>query len=136
MGAVGFRAPALALLCAACTSIHADQRTFEGTTWRVTAINSVQTPPYRVWPYRVWFSGGYMRGVICNNFQAPYTVAGGFIQLGGMENTERGCDGPTMQLEESAFAIFHRRPMRISWASSRNVTLSNGAGSLDLELQP
>jgi heat shock protein HslJ len=135
MDAAACRLAVAALFCAGCTSIHADQRTFEGTSWHMTAINGVRTPPYRVWPYRLWFGGGTMRGVICNNFQAPYIVGDGLIQLSGMQNTERGCDGATMQFEESAFAILRRRPMRMSWVSSRKLTLSNGAGSIDLEVQ-
>ena len=135
MGAAGFRAPALALLCAACTSIHARQATFDGTEWRIVAVNGVPAPSYpNGWPFPVRFSRGFMSGTICNNFQGPYSVSGDFLQLGGMQSTERGCDGPTMKFEQSAFAIFNRRPMRMRWDSSRKLTLSNDAGSLNLEL--
>ena len=36
MAAAGFKFAALALFSAGCTSIAADQRTFDGTTWRAT----------------------------------------------------------------------------------------------------
>jgi hypothetical protein len=44
MAAAVFRIAALALACAACTSIAVDARTFEGTRWRVTAIDAKPTP--------------------------------------------------------------------------------------------
>ena len=131
MGAAGFNFVAAAALCAGCTSINATTGTFEGTSWRIAAINGVPTPPY---PVR--FRAGFISGVICNNFHGPYTVGGGFMLLGGMENTERGCFDSTGQFEESAFAVLHRRPMRMSWHSARRLTLGNGAGSIVLELLP
>lgn len=129
MAAAGFRAALLALICAGCTSIHADRRTFEGTNWQVTAINGVRTPPYRI-----WFGGGYMRGDICNRFEGPFKVARDVLQLTGFMATERGCPGPPMRFEESAFAILHR-PMRMRWGSGRRLTLSNGAGAIALHQQ-
>ena len=127
----GFRFAALALLCASCTSINATKATFEGTSWRIAAINGAPTPPYAV-----RFRAGFISGVICNRFQAPYTVGSGFMQLGGMENTERGCFDLTGRFEEAAFAILHRRPMRMTWHSARRLSLSNSAGSIELERAP
>ena len=117
-----------ALLCAACTGIAADSRTFEGTRWHIAAINAVPTPPYPV-----EFSNGRMSGVICNRFEGPYRVGRDGLQLGGFMSTERGCSNPTMPHEESAFAVLHR-PMRLHWRSGHRLTLSNSAGSVDLEL--
>ena len=129
MGAAGFRAASLALLCSGCTSIHATQATFEGTEWRIVAVNGAPAPSYS----SVGFNHGFISGLICNNFRGPYSVGGGLLHLGGLENTERGCDGPIMQIEESAFAILHRRPIRMSWYSGRRLRLSNAAGSIDLQ---
>ena len=123
---MGFRTAFLALLCAGCTSIHATQSTFEGTRWHVTSINAAPTPPYRF-----WFSGGYMRGDICNRFEAPYRVARDVLQLTGFMSTERGCSNPEAQFEESAFAIV-RQPMRIRWSGGDRLSLSNTAGRVEL----
>jgi heat shock protein HslJ len=128
MAAVGSRSALLALLCAACTSIAADQRTFEGTEWRVTAINAVPTPVYRI-----SFAGGWVTGVICNRFEAPYQVTRDVLQLNGFSNTERGCSNPEAQFEEWAFAIL-RKPTRMNWRSERRLILGNRLGSIDLEL--
>ncbi|HEX6742336.1 MAG TPA: META domain-containing protein [Sphingomicrobium sp.] len=133
MAAAGFRGASLAFLCAACASINARQATFEGSRWRITAINGRPTPPYAVWPYPVWFSGSYIRGNICNRFEAPYSVAGDVIELHGFTSTERGCSNPETQFEDSAFAILHR-PMRINWRSGHHLSLANRAGSIELEL--
>lgn len=135
MAAAGFRAAALPLLCIACTSINATQASFEGTRWHVTSINNVPTPPYRVWPYRIWFSGGFMRGNICNRFEAPYRVTRDSIRLNGFMSTERGCSNPEASFEEQAFAILHQ-PMRMRWHSERRLTLDNRAGKIELQLEP
>lgn len=128
MGVAGSRIAALALLFTGCTSIHATEATFEGSEWRIAAVNGVPGPAYSV-----RFRHGFMSGVICNRFQGPYSVGGGFLHLGGLENTERGCAAPTMQFEESALAILRRRPMRMNWHSGRRLRLSNSAGSITLE---
>jgi heat shock protein HslJ len=134
MAAAGFRNAALALLCAGCTSINATQTTFEGTRWRVTAINGVRTPPHSIWSYPVWFSGGYVRGIICNRFEAPYSTALDILELHGFMSTERGCSNPEADFEDSAFAILHQ-PMRMNWYSERRLTLGNRRGSIQLELE-
>ena len=56
MAAAGFRATLLAFLCAGCTSIAADARTFEGTRWHVTAVNGRATPV--AGDYRIEFKDG------------------------------------------------------------------------------
>jgi len=129
MDAAGSRVAGLALLCAGCTSIHATQASFEGTEWRIVAVNGVPAPSYS----SVGFRHGFISGMICNNFRGPYSVSGELLRLGGLENTERGCDGPIMQIEESAFATLHRRPLRMTWHSARRLTLSNAVGSIDLQ---
>lgn len=133
MVAAGFRSGALAFAVVGCTSIAADQHTFEDTRWRITAINAVATPSHN-WVYWVRFSGGYMRGNICNRFEAPYTVARDILQLNGFTSTERGCSNPESGFEESAFTILHK-PMRINWRSGRRLILGNRWGSIELELE-
>ena len=133
MAAAGSRLAGFALLCTACTSIHADKRTFEGTRWQVTAINGRPTSPDAGWTYQMWFSGGYIRGNICNRFEAPYSVARDVMELHGFMSTERGCSNPEAQFEDWAFAVLHK-PMRLNWRSGHRLILANRTGSIDLEL--
>jgi len=129
MVVAGVKAALLALLCAGCASINATQATFEGTRWHVTAINAAPTPTFPV-----WFSGGYMRGNICNRFEAPYSIACEALELHGFMSTERGCSNPEAAFEQSAFAILHQ-PMRMHWRSGHHLTLRNATGSIELELE-
>src|SRR3954453_1970443 len=124
MGAAGCKAAFAAALLTGCASVNATNATFEGTTWSVVSINGAPTPPYLI-----QFSRGRIGGVICNRFGGIYSAGHGVLQLGGMENTERGCSAPIMQFEESAFAVL-RRAMRLHWQSGRRLTLSNSAGSI------
>lgn len=134
MGAAGFRAPALALVCAACTSIAADARTFEGTDWHVTAINTRPTPA--AGNYRIGFRNGRIGGQFgCNHFGGEYRVSPDVLTTSAMMMTEMGCTDPAATFESWGISVL-QQPMRMSWASSRRLTLSNGAGSIDLELLP
>jgi heat shock protein HslJ len=128
MAAAGFKAAFAAALLTGCVSVNATNATFEGTTWSVVSINGARTPPYLI-----RFSRSRISGVICNRFGGIYSASHGVMQLGGIKNTERGCSGPIMQFEESAFAVL-RRAMRLHWESGRRLTLSNSAGSIELML--
>jgi hypothetical protein len=65
MAVADFRSALLALACAACTSIAADARTFEGTRWHVTAINGHATPAAS--NYHIDFQRGRIGGQFgCN----------------------------------------------------------------------
>ena len=136
MAAAGFRAVAVAVAVAAagCTSVVADARTFEGTNWRVTAIDGQPTPA----GLSLSFSGGQLGGYLgCNRFSGPYRVAGNMLTVQTMAMTQMACvsatDEPLPTFEPAGLAILSR-PMRIIWRSGRELTLSNPAGSIALEL--
>ncbi|HEX8841151.1 MAG TPA: META domain-containing protein [Sphingomicrobium sp.] len=132
MGAAGFRTAALALLCAGCTSIAADARTFEDTRWRVTAINRHVTPA--AVNYAIGFKDGRIGGQFgCNHFGGEYRVAREILTTSAMMMTEMACPDPAMTFESWGTAVL-QQPMRMTWSSSRRLTLSNDAGSIDLEL--
>lgn len=140
MAAAGFRAAlSAAALCAACTSIRADARTFAGTSWRVTAINGQATPD--AGPFVLRFQERLFDGRFgCNNAHGSYTVEGDKLIPLGVGTTEMACDYPDdrphalplMAWERWGFAVV-RRPMRMQWKSGRQLTLSNAAGSIELE---
>lgn len=118
----------------ACTSIAADARTFENTTWRVTAINDRATPPGG--DYRVEFRGGRIGGRFgCNHFGGPYTVQRDTLIAREVASTLMGCPEPAASFETQGFAVLHQ-PMRMNWSSGRALTLSNAAGSIALERAP
>ena len=133
MGAAASRTALLGLLAAACTSIAADERTFETTDWRVTAINGQPTPPKG--DYRLEFKDGRIGGRFgCNAFGGPYSVRQGMMTAGMLESTLMACGDPAGAFESEGFAIL-RQPMRMSWRSAQKLNLSNSAGSIELELQ-
>ncbi|HEX6661631.1 MAG TPA: META domain-containing protein [Sphingomicrobium sp.] len=124
--------PFLALLCAGCTSIAADARTFEGTRWHAVAINGRTTPT--TGNYVVRFQRGQIGGQFgCNHFGGDYRIRGDTLTAGAIRTTMMACSEPAASFEGEGFAILNQ-PMRMTWSSSQRLTLSNAAGSLDLSL--
>ena len=133
MAAAGSRAAVLALACAACTSVIANARTFEGTSWHVTAIDGHATPTSG--DYRMEFRNGEIGGRFgCNSWGGHYTVPGETIVATRIIATQMACGDPAGTFESQGFAVL-RQPMRLSWAGE-TLTLSNGAGSIRLERHP
>jgi heat shock protein HslJ len=133
MAAAVFRPAVLALACAACTSVVADARTFEGTSWRVTAIDGQPTPA--AGDYRIEFRNGEIGGRFgCNSWGGHYAVAGETIVASQVIATQMGCGDPAGTFESEGFAIL-RQPMHLTWAGEK-LTLSNSAGSIGLERGP
>ena len=138
MAAAGFRGAAIAaaITAAGCASVVADARTFEGTEWRVTAVNGQPSPP----GLSLRFSGGQLGGYLgCNRFSGPYRVTGNMLTVRPMAMTQMACepalDEPRPTFEPAGHAVLSS-PMRITWRSGRSLTLSNAAGSIALELAP
>jgi heat shock protein HslJ len=133
MGAAGFRAAALALACTACTSIAVDHRSLEGTSWRVAAINGEATPA--AGDYRIEFGNGRISGRFgCNGWGGNYTMRGNAVIADRVISTMMACSDPAARFESEGLAIL-RQPMRWSWRDVHTMTLSNGAGSIELQLQ-
>jgi heat shock protein HslJ len=130
----GFRLALLALLVAACTSIAVDARTFDGTRWRVAAIDGRFTPA--LGDYRVEFKDGGIGGRFgCNGFGGRYAVAGDLLTASEIRSTMMACSDPAASFESAGFAVL-KQPMRINWSSGRRLALSNSAGSIELERVP
>jgi heat shock protein HslJ len=130
MAAAGFRIAALALFCAGCTSIAADQRTFDGTTWRVTAIDGRATP--HSGDYSMRFTGRELGARFgCNHVGGLYSVAGETLRATEVRSTLMGCPEPAATFEREGLAVLGS-PMRMSWSSGSRLTLSNSAGSIAL----
>lgn len=124
----------LGLLCAACTSIAVDLRTFEGTRWRVASIDGRDTPSPG--DYHIAFEGGRVTGRFgCNGWGGPYGVEDEALVAGEITSTMMACAEPAASLERMGFMVL-REPMRWTWDGGKRVTLGNGAGSLVLERRP
>ncbi len=136
MDAAGFRKTLVgaALLATSCTGIAADQRTFDGTRWRVTSINGQATPDTP--NYRIEFARGRIGGQFgCNHFGGEYRVRGATLTTGAMAMTEMACSGPADRFEGLGLAVLPR-PLRMDWASASRLSLVNELGSITLERVP
>lgn len=124
-------AVAAALLAAACTSVNSTSATFEGTRWQVTAINGQATPHNG--EYRLQFEAGRVGGAFgCNQFGGTYRVQGDVMVASNVASTLMGCPEPAGTFERNGLAVLGQ-PMRLTWHSDRQLTLSNAAGSIALE---
>lgn len=134
MAAAGFRVALLALALAACTSIATDQRTFDGTRWRVAAINGEATPAQP--NYRMEFDQGRISGQFgCNHFGGNYWLRSDTLTTGAVVMTEMACSGPADRFEGLGLAILPH-PMALRWTSATRLTLTNPGGALELERLP
>ena len=123
------------LAVSACASVSADARTFEGSSWQVTAINGQPAPP----GLEVRFEDGRIGGRLgCNSFGGSYRVERQLLIVGRVAMTRMACasavDGPAvspMTFERWAASVLASR-MRITWQSGAELTLSNAAGSIAL----
>lgn len=130
MVAAVFRGAALALACAACTSIAVDSRTFEGTYWRVTAIDGEATPP--AGDYHMNFENGRISGRFgCNGWSGAFAVTGERITAAQVASTKMACPGPAGSFESRGLAVINQ-PMRWRWGTGQELTLISGAGSISL----
>ena len=133
MAAAVFRAAALALACAGCTTVAVDGRTFEGS-WRVTTIDGWATPA--AGNYRMEFKDGRISGRFgCNGWGGTYAVAGATLTAGQVNSTMMACPEPAMSFEKRGLAVLGQ-PMRWTWTGKRKLTLTNRAGSIGLERLP
>ena len=105
-------------------------------SWRVTALNG---QPIAAPPAFAGFDRAGMRiNFGCNTMRGSYRQENGtLVPVYPLGSTEIGCmptsGGPDPHaIEESGFAVV-RRPMRITWHGERRVTLSNEAGSFELQ---
>ena len=134
MAAAAFRTAVLALACAACTSIAVDERTFEGTSWRVTAIDGRATPANG--EYRMEFKGGQISGRFgCNGWGGSYAVTGATLTASQVRSTLMACPEPGMSLESQGLAVL-LQPMRATESGNATLMLSNSAGSIELKRTP
>ena len=129
--AVGCRVLFATLLLAGCTSINAGPKSFEGTAWRVAAINGQTTPSNDA--YRIDFSDGRAGGRFgCNRFSGSYAASGGVIAFGPMIATRMACPDPAMSFENQGLKVM-QQSVAMNWTSANRLELSNSTDSIALE---
>ena len=134
MAAAAFKAAVLALVCTACTTVAADARTFEGTNWRVTAIDGRATPTSG--NYSMSFAGGDLAARFgCNSIGGRYSVSGDTLTASEVRSTLMGCPEPAGRFEREGLAVLNQS-MRMTWTGGGSLTLSSGTGSIALQPQP
>lgn len=131
MAAAAFRPILLALACAACTTVLADERTFDGTRWHIAAIDARPTPASG--DYSFQFSGQAISGRFgCNGFGGRYAIIGDIMTAGDIRSTLMACSEPAASFESEGFAVL-RLPMRMAWTGGNSLSLTNSAGSITLQ---
>jgi heat shock protein HslJ len=122
------------LALTACTAALVDERTFDRTRWHVTAIDGAPTPV--AGDYHVEFSRRSISGRFgCNGFGGSFSVLGDIMNAGNVTSTMMACSEPAAGFESHGFAIL-RLPMQMRWTGGTRLTLSNSAGTIELERLP
>jgi putative lipoprotein len=124
------------VICAlgACAMAPHGASSLDGTRWQVTAINGHATP--RTTQYRVEIAKGRIGGRFgCNSFGGDYRVRGNVLIAGQVAATEMACPDPNMTFEGWGFSVLGQ-PMQMIWSDSGRLSLTNAAGSINLERAP
>ena len=118
------------LALAGCTSINAGPASFEGTNWRVAAIDGQATPS--TGDYGLQFSNGRASGRFgCNHLGGTYAVSANVMTFGTVIATRMACSDPAMSFETNGLKVM-QQPVALNWTSANRLELSNSAGSIAL----
>src|SRR4051812_8514666 len=112
--------------CAACTSIAADARSFEGTRWHVLAVNR----------HTVGFKDGRISARFgCNSIGGSYNASGDLLTAHQLISTKMACGSPADAFEQAGVGIL-QVSMKVRPSGKGRLRLSNRVGTLDLEPLP
>jgi len=99
-----------------------------GTSWHIASVNSRVTPP--VGDFSMRFDQGRLAAKFgCNNMGGTYTQDADVLHLGPVMSTRMAC--PDMSFEDQGSAIL-AQPLTLTWSGGDRLTLSNGAGRIEL----
>ena len=122
--AIGF------LACAACTSIASDARSFEGTRWKVLAVNRHSTPVKG--EYRIEFMDGRVSARFgCNAISGDYVASADKLTIQKLISTKMACGAPADAFEQAAVGVLHEA-LKVRTSGKGGLRLSNRVGTLDL----
>ena len=131
MVVVGFKKILIgcALACTPAAGLAADVYAFNGSTWRVAAINGEATPS----SYTISFGGGEVTGRLgCNDFGGKLKASEASLDISQLRATSRTCGNKADEFEGAGFAVLSQ-PLRMEWANRDQLTLANDEGSMTLE---
>ena len=121
-----------ALACAPGAGIAADVDPFNGSNWRVAAINGEATPS----SYSISFGGGEVTGRLgCNDFGGKLKVNEASLNISQLRATSRTCGGKAEEFEGAGFAVLSQ-PLSMEWANRDRLTIGSSLGTMTLERLP
>lgn len=121
-----------ALSCAPGIGIAADVHPFNGSSWRVAAINGEATPS----SYTISFGGGEVTGRLgCNDFGGKLKASEASLDISQLRATSRICGNKADEFEGAGFAVLSQ-PLRMEWADRDRLTIANDEGTMTLERLP
>jgi len=135
MAVVGFKKilAGCALVGLSGAGVAADVYPFEGSLWRVTAINGEATPHSK---YSINFGGNQVTGRLgCNDFGGNLAIKDGSLSISGLRATSRVCGDDAAMFEGSGFQVLSQ-PLRMEWAGRDKLTIASNSGSMTLERLP
>lgn len=122
-----------ALASVSCAGFAADVYPFEGSLWRVTAINGEATPHSK---YSINFGGNQVTGRLgCNDFGGKLAIKEGKLSISALRATSRTCGDDAAMFEGEGFQVLSQ-PLRMEWASRDKLTIASESGTMTLERQP
>src|SRR3954451_3390546 len=134
MAAAAYSVALGVVACAACTSIAADARSFEGTRWHVLAVNRHTTPVKG--DYTVGFKDGRISARFgCNSIGGSYNASGDLLTAHQLISTKMACGSPADAFEQAGVGIL-QVSMKVRPSGKGRLRLSNRVGTLDLEPLP
>jgi heat shock protein HslJ/uncharacterized membrane protein len=121
-------------LLAGCCRVPASS--FEGPTWRLTAVGSRDMSGFATGPVTARFEAGRVSGFSgCNRFTGGYTLEGDSLLVGPLAGTMMACSDPQMAIE-NIFRSGLTGTLRRAISGDR-LTLTSAAGeALSFQVQP
>lgn len=119
-----------ALAGLSCAGVAGEVHPFEGSLWRVTAINGEATPHNK---YSINFGGNQVTGRLgCNDFGGNLAVKEGKLSISALRATSRTCGDDAAMFEGEGFQVLSQ-PLRMQWAGRDRLTIASDSGSMTLE---
>ena len=121
-----------AMACAPGAGIAADVHPFNGSSWRITAINGDATPS----TYTISFGGDMVTGRLgCNDFGGKLKASEANLSISQLRATSQVCGDTAGEFEGAGFALLSQ-PLRMEWADRDRLTIASSLGTMTLERLP
>jgi heat shock protein HslJ len=123
-------------LLAGCCRVPVPASSFEGPTWRLTAVGCKGVTGFATDPVTARFEAGRVSGFSgCNRFTGGYTLDGDSVVVGPLAGTMMACSDPQMAIEKT-FLSGLTGALRKAISGDR-LTLTSASGDvLAFQVQP